>query len=81
MRVLALVCCGLAVGCGGRTGGPEPADAAPAGGKREALPADLGTRRGGVDWPCFLGPRGDSTSPEKGILAPWPKSAILSLTS
>jgi outer membrane protein assembly factor BamB len=34
---------------------------------------DLRTRKTGSDWPCFLGPQGDSTSTEKGILSPWPK--------
>ncbi|MBM4094024.1 MAG: PQQ-like beta-propeller repeat protein, partial [Planctomycetes bacterium] len=33
---------------------------------------DLWTRRAGVDWPDFLGPRRDGTSPEKGILTEWP---------
>ncbi|MEQ8791113.1 MAG: PQQ-like beta-propeller repeat protein [Pirellulaceae bacterium] len=33
---------------------------------------DLGTRTQGVDWPCFLGPTGDSKSPETGILTEWP---------
>jgi outer membrane protein assembly factor BamB len=28
----------------------------------------------GSDWPGFLGPFGTSVSPEKGIVAPWPKS-------
>lgn len=32
----------------------------------------LWTRKRGVDWPCFLGPTGDSKSPEKGILTEWP---------
>jgi outer membrane protein assembly factor BamB len=36
------------------------------------LPPDLGTRKDGSDWPRFLGPTGDSISPEKGILMPWP---------
>jgi outer membrane protein assembly factor BamB len=31
---------------------------------------DLGTRKGGVDWPAFLGADHDSKSPEKGIR--WP---------
>ncbi len=31
---------------------------------------DLGTRKGGVDWPCFLGVDHDSKSPEKGLK--WP---------
>jgi outer membrane protein assembly factor BamB len=34
---------------------------------------DLGTRRQGVDWPRFLGPTGDSKSPERGILKQWPE--------
>lgn len=38
------------------------------------LPTDLWKRKGGEDWPCFLGPRGDSTSAEKGLIAPWPKA-------
>jgi outer membrane protein assembly factor BamB len=33
---------------------------------------DLGTRRQGVDWPGFLGPFGNSKSPERGILRLWP---------
>ncbi len=33
---------------------------------------DLGTRAAGVDWPRFLGPTGDSKSPEKGLVTPWP---------
>ncbi|HEX5106443.1 MAG TPA: PQQ-binding-like beta-propeller repeat protein, partial [Pirellulaceae bacterium] len=35
------------------------------------LPPDLGTRKQGVDWPIFLGPTGDSKSPETGILTKW----------
>ncbi len=34
---------------------------------------DLGTRETGVDWPAFLGPNGNSKSPETGILKNWPK--------
>jgi outer membrane protein assembly factor BamB len=30
----------------------------------------------GNDWPCFLGPHGNSTSTEKGILSPWPKDGL-----
>jgi outer membrane protein assembly factor BamB len=36
----------------------------------------LHTRTGGVDWPVFLGPAGNSTSPEKGIIAPWSKQGL-----
>lgn len=28
------------------------------------------------DWPTFLGPHGNSTSREKGIIAPWPKEGL-----
>jgi len=38
------------------------------------LPPDLRTRTSGSDWPCFLGPTGDSVSTEKGILSPWPEA-------
>lgn len=30
------------------------------------------TRMAGSDWPCFLGPTGDSKSSERGILTTWP---------
>src|SRR5262249_38394259 len=30
----------------------------------------------GSDWPGFLGPLGTSVSPEKGIIAPWPKKGL-----
>src|SRR6478609_5319050 len=29
-----------------------------------------------ADWPRFLGPNGDSISPEKGIVKPWPKTGL-----
>lgn len=32
---------------------------------------DLRTRKGGDDWPSFLGPRGNGTSSETGILKDW----------
>src|SRR5436305_690235 len=68
MRTLVSLACCLALGCGGSL--PPDTQAAPSG----APPAELGTRRGGIDWPCFQGPHGDSVSPEKGILSPWPKA-------
>ncbi|HEV3028655.1 MAG TPA: PQQ-binding-like beta-propeller repeat protein, partial [Planctomycetota bacterium] len=37
-------------------------------------PPDLGTRKDGIDWPGFLGPRHDGTSPEKGLALPWPSA-------
>jgi outer membrane protein assembly factor BamB len=63
MRTLAALCGVLALGCGGVVS--VEADETP--------PPDLGTRTTGSDWPCFLGPTGDSVSTEKGILSPWPK--------
>lgn len=39
---------------------------------KDDFPPDLRTRLAGQDWPCFLGPTGDSKSTEKGLLAPWP---------
>jgi outer membrane protein assembly factor BamB len=38
---------------------------------------DPATPTGGEsDWPGFLGPTGDSVSPEKGIIHPWPKEGL-----
>src|SRR5688572_8636996 len=51
------------------TNAPAPEDEA-------GLPPNLGTRKKGVDWPAFLGPTGDSKSPEKGLLTPWPKDGL-----
>jgi outer membrane protein assembly factor BamB len=33
-------------------------------------------RKSGSDWPRFLGPAGDSTSSEKGIVTPWPQKGL-----
>ena len=33
--------------------------------------SEIGTRESGIDWPTFLGPKGESVSPEKGILKDW----------
>ena len=51
----------------------EAAKAAP-----EAPPPEgkLWTRKKGGDWPTFLGPSGDSKSPEKGILTTWPAGGL-----
>ncbi len=35
--------------------------------------------REGSDWPKFLGPNGDSSSPETGILTKWPKDGLKKL--
>jgi outer membrane protein assembly factor BamB len=32
--------------------------------------------RPGSDWPTFLGPTRDNVSPEKGVVAPWPKDGL-----
>jgi len=34
---------------------------------------------GASDWPTILGPTRDGVSPEKGIIAPWPKSGLKKL--
>src|SRR5438132_1097841 len=83
------LCCSflLALGCGSSavpakgptvTSGPDAAlpaaeDPTVTSGPDAALPPDLGTRKAGSDWPRFLGPTGDSVSPETGVVAPWPK--------
>ncbi len=39
----------------------------------EKATTSLWTRQKGVDWPTFLGPTGDSKSPETGIITDWDK--------
>ena len=39
---------------------------------RAAEPDARASAPAGSDWPCFLGPTGDSKSSERGILAEWP---------
>jgi len=58
----------FAVACGAN---PDPKPEATSG-PDAAAPKDLRTRTTGDDWPGFLGPAGDSTSREKGILTKWP---------
>jgi len=41
------------------------------GASAQELP-DLGTRKAGSDWPCFLGPTHDGKSDEKGLVPRWP---------
>lgn len=55
----------------GGSDSPTPTVTAKSG---DPLPKDLRMRRSGSDWPRFLGPSGDSTSSEKGILPPWPQA-------
>lgn len=35
---------------------------------------NLAKRKSGQDWPSFLGPDGNSKSPEKGLTVPWPET-------
>lgn len=44
------------------------ADESPA---NDQLPADLGTRKAGIDWPDFLGPGRASRSPETSLVTDW----------
>jgi outer membrane protein assembly factor BamB len=41
-----------------------------------AVPAVPAALDAGSDWPRFLGPNGDGTSPETGILTKWPKDGL-----
>jgi outer membrane protein assembly factor BamB len=50
----------------GRGGRPAYGDDA------EQLPARLGTRKAGADWPHMLGPGRNSKSTEQGIITKWP---------
>jgi outer membrane protein assembly factor BamB len=54
---------------------PAAQPAAQSSAEPAAQPAvpNLGTRKRGVDWPCFLGPTRDSKSTETGLVTPWPK--------
>jgi outer membrane protein assembly factor BamB len=68
MRLVLCLGCVLLAGCGLA----DERDASIQVGPYEKLPPDLRSRKTGDDWPCFLGPTGDSVSTEKGIVAPWP---------
>lgn len=84
MRPLACLLGLLVLGCGDRPMPPRPPAGIPVAanvledvdtvtsGPKDALPTDLRTRKTGDDWPAFLGPRGDGTSTEKGLITPWP---------
>lgn len=71
-----VLCLGIMVlvGCTTSAEGPKGADDRATSGPDAPLPRDLLTRNTGSDWPCFLGPTGNSVSTEKGILTPWPKA-------
>ncbi len=68
MRLLVCVSCLAALGCG--TPVQEGGDQKPA---RVAAPSP---RRADSDWPRFLGPDGNGTSPETGILTSWPAKGL-----
>ena len=64
---------------------PAPGQAPPATETNQTEPAtdptaldatvpNLATRKRGVDWAQFLGPTGDSKSPETGIITDWPEA-------
>jgi outer membrane protein assembly factor BamB len=72
MRLLLSVSLLACIGCAASA----TADHGDAPAKESAPPADLGTRKSGVDWPRFLGPSGDSVSTEKGIISPWPAKGL-----
>jgi outer membrane protein assembly factor BamB len=63
MRFHVWLICVLACGCG-----PPPSGQVAAVAAKEPL--------AGSDWPGFLGPTGNSVSPEKGILTPWPREGL-----
>src|ERR1700694_1299898 len=67
MRILLLLWCILLIGCGQQpTGNLSPKADSP----------DAPARKHGSDWPAFLGPLGTGGSPEKGIIAPWPREGL-----
>jgi outer membrane protein assembly factor BamB len=72
MRFAAMLLVLLApAGCGGQSTGPlSPSNAPP------APPAAADASDTGSDWPAFLGPAGNGTSPEKAILSPWPAQGL-----
>lgn len=51
--------------------------AEPAAPPEVASPSDpIKPTRTGTDWPTFLGPNADNSSPDKGILTKWPKDGL-----
>src|SRR5262245_29489468 len=87
LPVLALGCASPAAPSAAQPGSEPVAQDKPPPGSRDAARApdeaaandtrpDLRTRTTGSDWPRFNGPNGDCTSPEKGILSPWPEDGL-----
>ncbi len=52
----------------------EPGGTEPRASEPRASQPRAGAR--GIDWPCFLGPTGNGASPERGIVAPWPRDGL-----
>lgn len=82
-RLIPLIACflaGAALGCQAEAPAIQPAVAqveAVAAAPAEPLkPRSEAARKAGVDWPTFLGPGGDSKSPETGILKDWPAAGL-----
>ncbi len=61
MRIFLFSCCVLVVGCSGTF---------------TSSAREESQQNEGSDWAGFLGPNGDSTSPEKGIVSPWPRTGL-----
>ncbi|MBI2823434.1 MAG: PQQ-like beta-propeller repeat protein [Planctomycetia bacterium] len=55
---------------------PTPAAAVPDASSPAAALSDLGTRKQGDDWLCFLGPTANSRSRERGIITDWRRGAL-----
>jgi len=53
----------------------EPTQKPVAGVQLAAAPAVATNPPAETDWPCFLGPTGDSKSPERGIITKWTKDS------
>ena len=59
-------------GCAAAADDDQASATVPAKGAKRPTPVVSTSRKAGSDWPCFLGPTGDSKSSETGILRPWP---------
>lgn len=73
MRIVPIALFVALVGCSPATG-PVADETPKPGAADRATPS-----REGSDWPKFLGPNGDGTSPETGILTKWPKEGLRKL--
>ena len=74
MRIIAVAFCCLCVSLSHPITADERGDApsSAAARFRQTEVTDLRTRKDGIDWPQFLGPSGNSQSPERGIRTAWP---------